>query len=139
MDVSNPPRIKEAKKIGRETKFTPEYYMMMCKHIVDDKLTYREAAKIYNVSHGVVHHWLKKYKSGQMPGYLKKAKMKVQSQDNLIFRQERYIKQLKTEIGELYLENMMLKKAQALFQHSRNVTSSVITADNLEQFQKDVK
>jgi transposase-like protein len=139
MDVSNPPRIKEAKKIGRETKYTPEYYMMMCKHIVEEGITYREAAKIYNVSHGVVCHWLKQYKAGTLPGYIKKAKMKAQTHDNLIFRQERYIKQLKTEIGELYLENMMLKKAQALFQQGRSANSSVITSENLDLFQKDVK
>ena len=139
MDVENPPKIKEPKKIGRQTKFTPEYYMMMCKNIVEDNLTYRQAAKIYNVSHGVVHHWLKLYRSGQMPGYLKNAKKKAESHESLLHRQDRYIKQLKTEIGELYLENTMLKKAQILFQQNKSVDSSVITSENLDQWQKAVK
>ncbi len=139
MEVENPPKIKEPKKIGRATKYTPEYYMMMCKHIVDDKLTYRKAAKIYNVSHGVVHHWLKLYRSGQMPSHIKNAKKKSESQESFIHRQDRYIKELKTEIGELYLENQLLKKAQALFQQSKSADSSVITSENLDQWRKDVK
>jgi transposase-like protein len=139
MEIENPPIVKERKQIGRATKYTPEYYMMMCRHIEEEGLTYRKAAKMYNVSHGVVNHWLKLYRSGQMPGKIKKAKQKVESQENLIHRQERYIRSLKTEIGELYLENQMLKKAQMLFQQGKSANSSVITSENLDQWQKDVK
>ena len=139
MDVLQAPVIKEKKRIGRAPKYTPEYYMMMAKHIVDDNLSFREAAKIYKVSHGTVNHWLKLYKSGQLPQRIKKAKLQVESQDSLIQRMDRYIKELKAEIGELYLENQMLKKAQKLSQQIRSERSSVITSENLAQWQKAAK
>ena len=139
MDILNPPKIKEKKKIGRTPRYTPEYYLMMAKHIVEDGITYRKAAQIYNCSHGTVHHWLKLYKSGQLPTRIKNAKQRVESQDNLIARQDRYIKELKAEIGELYLEMQMLKKAQQLYRQGKNANSSVITSENLDQFKGDVK
>jgi len=48
------------------------------------------------------------------------------------------MKDLKREIGELYLENLMLKKA---LYHSRQIkkeNSSIITEENLAQFQQAV-
>jgi transposase-like protein len=139
MDIKNPPVLKAKKQIGRAPKFTPEYYMMMVKHIVEDKLTFREASKIYNVSHGTVWHWLKLYKSGKLPSRIKQAKGMVESQDNQIYRMESYIKNLKTEIGELYLENLMLKKAQGFSQHQKKLSSSAITSENLAQWKKGAK
>lgn len=139
MDVLNAPVVKPRKQIGRAPKYTPEYYMMMAKHIVDENLSYREASKIYKCSHGTVSHWLKLYKSGKLPSRIKKSKQKVESQEALIGRMDRYIKELKAEIGELYLENTMLKKAQKLFQQTKSESSSVITSENLDQWQKGAK
>jgi transposase len=139
MDIKNPPIFKEKKKIGRASKYTDEYYLMMCKHIVDDGMTYREAAKVYNVSHGTVNHWVGLYKAGKLAGRVKKAKGKVESQDNQIYRLEAFIKNLKTEIGELYLENMMLKKAQEYSHQQKKLSSSAITSENLAQWKKGAK
>jgi transposase len=139
MEIKNPPIFKEKKQPGRTSKFTPEYYMMMAKHIVEDKLTFREAAKIYNVSHGTVYHWLKLYKSGKLPSRISKAKGKVESQDNQIYRLDNYIKNLKHEIAELYLENLMLKKAQEFSQQRKKLSSSAITSENLDQWKKGAK
>lgn len=35
MDVLNAPVVKARRQIGRAPKYTPEYFMMMAKHIVD--------------------------------------------------------------------------------------------------------
>ena len=139
MEIKNTTVLKPKKQIGRAPKYTPEYYMMMVKHITEDKLTFREAAKIYNVSHGTVCHWLKLYKSGKLPSRIKKAKGMVESQDNQIYRMDSYIKNLKTEIGELYLENLMLKKAQEFSQQQKKLSSSAITSENLDQWKKGAK
>lgn len=112
---------------------------MMAKHIVDDDLSYREAAKIYKVSHGTVTHWLKLYKSGKLPNRVRLAKERVESQNSMIHRMDRYIKVLKAEIGELYLENQMLKKAQKISLEMKSERTSVITPENLDQFQGAAK
>ena len=113
--------------------------MMMCKHIVEDKLSFREAAKIYKVSHGTISHWTKLYKTGKMSGRLKRSKQMVESQSNHVLRMENVIKNLKVEIGELYLENQMLKKAQIYSQQQKSVSSSAITSENLAQWKKGAK
>lgn len=139
MDIKNLPKPKEQKKIGREPKYKPEYYMMMAKHIVDEGLTHREAAKIYRCSHGTVCHWLKLYRSGQLPVRVEKAKNKAKNYEAQLARFERHVRELKTEIGELYLENQMLKKALEVLPRSRKDDLSVITSENLDQWQKDVE
>ena len=140
MEITIPPTTKEKKHIGRAANYSPEYYMMMAKQIVDDGITYRAAAKIYGVSHGTVHHWLKLYRSGKLVGHLNRNKREKDSKDeNMQFRTERYIKELKHEIAELYLENTMLKKALEYSQRIKREDSSVITSENLDQFQEPVK
>ena len=108
MDIVNKILPKEKARIGRAPRYSVEYYMMMAKQIVDDGLTYRDAAKIYGCSHGTVHHWLKLYRQGVLPGRLKKVKRDESVKESDIAKLEHHVKNLKTEIGELYLENLML-------------------------------
>lgn len=54
-------------------------------------------------------------------------------------RQERYIKELKAQVGELYLENQLLKKAQDYFQTIRNGRLSVITSESLDLSDEDAE
>jgi transposase len=112
---------------------------MMAKQVVDDGLTYRDAAKIYGCSHGTVNHWLKLYKNGVLPNKLKKVKRDANIKESDIARLEHHVKNLKTEIGELYLENLMLKKALEFSRQIKNEDSSVITSENLDQLPEDVE
>jgi hypothetical protein len=45
---------------------------------------------------------------------------------------------LKAELGDLYLQVKMLKKAESYIQWLRSESSSVITSENWEQFKEDV-
>lgn len=139
MDILNPQPIKEKRPTGRTPRYTPEYYMVMAKQVVDDGMTYREAARVYNCSHGAVHHWTKLYRSGGLTKRVSKEKMSEASKLAHSQRIERYVKELKTEIGELYLENLMLKKALEYSRQLKKEDSSVITSENLDQFQEPAK
>lgn len=137
MDITMPPKKKIKQPTGRAPKYSPEYYMMMAKHVVTDGMSYREAAKTYNVSHGSVHHWVKLYRDGKLGNRIKKNNERKKATDQIEnYRLERYIKELKQEIGELYLENTMLKKALNYSQRIKSVDSSVITSENLDQFKE---
>ena len=139
MDIVNKILPKEKARIGRAPKYSVEYYMMMAKQMCDDGLTYREAAKIYGCSHGTVCHWLKLYRQGVLPSKVKKAKRDEAVKESDIARLEHHVKNLKTEIGELYLENLMLKKALEYSQRIKKDNLSVITSENLDQLPEDVK
>ncbi len=140
MEIKNRPVLpKEKSPIGRTPKFSIEYYMMMAKQVVDDGITFRKASEIYNCSHGTVNHWVKLYRSGVLPSKVKKAKRDAATKESDLLRAELHIKNLKTEIGELYLENVMLKKALEYSRQIKREDSSVITSENLDQLQTDAE
>ncbi len=136
MEIKNIQLPKEKKPTGRAPRYSIDYYLMMAKHVVDDGLSYRKAAEIYNCSHGTVNHWVRQYKTGILPGKARKAKMDASSKERDISHLQHQLKSLKTEIGELYLENLMLKKALEYSKQIKKEDSSVITSENLDQFQE---
>lgn len=110
--------------------------MMVARQVVEKELSYRDASKLYGVSHGSIGSWVKKYKK---KNWGNSAKTKVVSEEVHRYRMDSQLKDLKYEIGELYLENQMLKK---ILQHSQQIKkerSSVITSENLAQYKKGVK
>jgi transposase-like protein len=139
MSILTPPVYKEKRAQGRRPKYTPEYYMLMCKRVVEEGLSYREAAKLYKMSHGSISYWVGLHKSGKIPGKVAKAKKHVESQDGTVLRLEAFIVSLKTEIGELYLENQILKKARVFLQEHKKSSSSAITSENLDQWKKGAR
>ena len=76
------------------------------------------------------------YKKGKWGNSEKQAQV---SEEHKLIRMESQMRDLKHEIAELYLENLMLKK---ILQHSRQIkkeSSSVITPENLDQYRKAAK
>lgn len=136
MEVLNPKKPKEPKKIGRAPKYNLDYYMMMAKQVVEQGMSYREAAKIYNISHGSVHHWKNVYLAGKFP---KMKKSQSTSLENKLLQKDSHIRNLKQEIADLYLENKMLKKMFEYSQHLKKESSSVITSENLDLYREDAK
>jgi len=136
MEILNPRKPKQRKKIGREPKYNIDYYMMMAKQVVDHGMSFREAAKVYNMSHGSVSHWKKVYLDGKFP---KMKKAQSISPENQLLQKETQIRNLKQEIADLYLENLMLKKMFEYSKHLKKEDSSVITSENLDQFREHVK
>lgn len=138
MDIYRKKRPKEKLPPGRQPKWTPEFMEMVAKKVVEDGMTYRQAAKTFNVSAGSVSKWKQMYLANDME-YKSDKMVKTVSKDHQVYRLEEQVKDLKTEIGELYLENQMLKKALLTSQNTRKLNSSVITSENLDQFQEGVK
>ena len=133
------PKSVEVKKRGRTQRYTDEYYMMMAKECVDNGMSYREAAIRYKCSHGTINHWVKLYRNGGLKTRVTKERKEFSQAALTINRQDRYIKELKAQVGELYLENQLLKKAQAHFHQFKSDGSSVITSKNLDLFPEVAK
>lgn len=127
---------KEKRLPGREPKWTNEYMAMVVKKVLEEGMTYREAAKTFNVSTGAVGAWIRKQKKGTLGASPKASEL---SDEIKIFRLEEQVQELKGEIGELYLQNQMLKKALYHSQQKKKDNSSVITSENLAQFRKGAK
>ena len=139
MEIINPVPIKEKKRLGRTPRYTDEYYMLMAKEIVEEGMSFRTAATKYNCSHGTVSHWSKLYREGKLTKRVETQKSSSSRAEAQLVRQDRYIKELKAQVGELYLENQLLKKAQTYFQTKRSGNSSVITSENLDLYREDAE
>jgi transposase len=139
MDIVNPKLPKEKNPTGRAPKFSAEYYMMMARQVVDKGMSYRTAANVYKCSHGTVSHWVRLYKDGILPGRVKKEKRDAANSEAALLRIERHVKTLKTEIGELYLENLMLKKALEYSHQLKKQDLSVITSEHLDPLPEDAE
>ena len=124
------------KPIGRKPNHPIEYYLTMVKKVTSGEMTYRQAAKAFGVSHGVVAAWVKKFKKGTI---LKAKKKWTETDTAKNQRLEAHIKELKEEVADLYLQNQMLKKAISYAQSLAKDNSSVITSENFGQSEEDVE
>jgi cell shape-determining protein MreC len=88
------------------------------------------------LSHGSVAHWKKVYLDGKFP---KMKKGQTVSPGNQLLMKETQIRNLKQEIADLYLENLMLKKMFEYSKHLKKDDLSVITSENLDQYRERVK
>jgi len=136
MEILNKYPPKEKKKTGRKPKYKLEFMNMVASKVIEDGLTFREAAKVFNVSQGSISVWVKNCKKGFVPINSRDID---REKDMQVYRLEEKVKDLTTEVGSLYLENQLLKKALSHAASKRKDNSSVITSRNLAQFQKDAK
>ena len=102
------------------------------------------AAKKYNVSGGAVSSYVKKYKSGQLKSSDTRTSVINLAPDDRKktyheIELEKEVKVLKAELGDLYLQMQMLKKAEAYKRWLKDEISSVVTVENLDQYKKDAR
>lgn len=136
MEIYNQTKVKnlEPKAIpGRAPRFTHEFTMMVAKRKIEERFTYREISEMYGVSHGWICSALKIYKGQKIPF---DRSPKEPTQEVKAHRLEAQIQDLKKEIGELYLENRMLKKILTYSKSLKKENSLSITSENLDQFQE---
>ena len=128
---------KEKKVPGRSAKFTSEFMIMVAKKVEEEGMTYKVASKTFGISQGAVATWIKKFKAG---GHMTVKEQRGGPSDDLkIYRLEDQVEELKKEIGQLYLENQLLKKAIYHSQSKKKDPSSVITSENLDQWRGGAK
>ena len=138
MEIFTPPTIKEKRPPGRQAKNSVEYQIMVARKCVEEGMTYREAAKTFNVSHGSVYAFIQKYKDHGAKSKRKVTSSKYQKEVE-DYRHQSQVKDLKHEIAELYLENLMLKKALQHSLQTKKDDSSVITSENLDRLKEAAK
>jgi transposase len=101
-------------------------------------MSYREAGNSFGLSHGSISAIVKQYKH---EGSKSKRNIRTSKYREEVeaYRQQSQMKDLKLEIADLYLENLMLKKALEHSLRTKKEDSSVITSENLERLKGDAK
>lgn len=125
---------------GRPAKHPVDFMMAVAQKVVSGELTLREAAQRYGVSHGSVSLWKKRYGSRTL--HLMKQKREYKKRKTAGGREsalESEIRVLKQELGDLYMQIQMLKKAQVFSERAKKDSSSIVTSENLNQSAEDVE
>ena len=112
--------------------------MMVGKKVVEEGMSYREASKTFGLSHGSIGAIVKQYAHEGSKSKRNERNSKYKKEVEA-YRSQQQMKDLKLEIADLYLENLMLKKALEHSLRKKKDDSSVITSENLDQLKEDVK
>lgn len=125
------------KSQGRPHKLPYEVRKSIAEAVVAKEMTYRQAATKYQISSGAVATCVKEFKGGGIKKSNPPKWMLEQDKTDREKALERENMSLKAELGDLYLQVKMLKKAESYIQWLRSESSSVITSENWEQFKED--
>ena len=123
---------------GRPHKLPYELRKAVAETVIAREMTYRQAATKYQISQGAVATCVKEFKSGGIKKTNPPKWIADQEKTDKEKALERENMALKAELGDLYLQVKMLKKADSYIRWLRSESSSVITSENWEQFKKDV-
>ena len=138
MDIFTPPDVKEKRPPGRRPKHSASYNLMVAEKVVKDGMSYREAGKTFGLSHGSIANLVKNYGNRTMKSKRKETKSKYTAEVEA-YRHQSHLKDLKIQIADLYLENLMLKKMLEHSLQKRKERSSDITSENLDLLPARVK
>ena len=124
------------KPVGRPHKLPYEIRKLISQKIRLGEMTYQAASQAYNVSQGVIGSCLKEFSEPAKRDAKKRDRSQWKLDEDKTEREkelETQNKILKAEIGDLYLQVQMLKKAEAYKRWLRSEASSIITSENLDQ------
>lgn len=138
MEIFRKPEIKEKRPQGRQSKHSDSFRAMVAKRVIEEGMTYREAAKNFGMSHGSIALVVKNFKNNKFNAK-RREKTTKQKKEIENYRHKAIVNDLKLEIAELYLENLMLKKMCGHFLSKKNESSSDITSENLDLLPKRAK
>ena len=124
---------------GRPAKHPVDFMMAVAQKVVSGELTLREAAQRYGVSHGSISLWKKRYGSRTLHLMKQKKEIKPRTAGGREAALESEIRVLKQELGDMYMQIQMLKKAQVFSERAKKDASSIVTSENLDQSAEDAE
>lgn len=131
MEIFRAPDIKPKRPQGRQSKHSDSFRAMVAKRVIDEGMSYREAAKNFGMSHGSIALVVKNFKKGKF-NEKRKEKTTQHKKELENYRHKSIVNDLKLEIADLYLENLMLKKMCEHYLSRKKENSSDVTSENLD-------
>jgi hypothetical protein len=95
-------------------------------------------AREYKIPSAVITRWKRHYAAGTLDE-MSEPRRSMDSGDLKAMNLEKEIRMLKEQLGDLYMQNHLLKKAQAWAQQMKNESSLIITSENLDQSDEGVQ
>lgn len=112
-----------------QRKFDLEFKYKICEMIRAEFASIREVCREYQLARSMVSLWLKAFDEGRLTAGRNSREAALEKENE----------RLKAKIGELTMQIDILKKIDAWKRRERSVASSIITEENLAQFQRPAK
>jgi transposase-like protein len=110
-------------------KFETGFKQQIVGEVESGLMSVNAASRKYQISGSVIDRWREQARQGGLDG-APSVREKALEREN---------RELKEKLAELYLENRHLKKLEDWLRQRKNVSTSVITAQNLTRPLKDSK
>ena len=110
-------------------KFETGFKKQIVGEVESGLMSVNAASRKYQISGSVIDRWREQARQGSLDG-APSVREKALEREN---------RELKEKLTELYLENRHLKKLEDWLRQRKNVSTSVITAQNLTRPLKDSK
>ncbi len=107
-------------------RFDVQFKTRVCEAVRSGMMTVAEVCREYQLSRTTVDRWLTAFDEGRLAG-------KASSREREL---ERENEKLKAKVGELTMQIDVLKKIEVWKRREKSVASSIITSENLAQFQR---
>jgi len=127
------------KAVGRPSKYPYEFRRMIAEKAISEHYTFKEIAQQYNISQGCINVWKKMYLRGDLEKMNAPRTARTSEAVSKVVQLERENKDLKQELGDLYLQVCMLKKSQQFARQVAKESSSIITSADLKRYERDVE
>lgn len=106
-------------------RFDAQFKAEICQAVISGQ-EIREICLDHQLHRQTVERWIARFQQGEPLG-------KLSAREKVL---EKQVEKLHAKIGQLTVENDLLKKFHQELRRKRSVDSSVITGKNLAQFQK---
>ena len=106
-------------------RFDAQFKQEICQAVISG-VEVREICQDHQLHRQTVERWVAKFQQGEPLG-------KPSAREKAL---EKQVEKLHTKIGQMAVENDLLKKFHRELRRRRSVDSSVITGKNLAQFQR---
>ena len=116
---------------GPKRKYSTEFKLDVVDRIQCGEMSPADASRKYGINQSLVCQWRDLYDRGLLePNVYESMSEKTLRVENRL---------LKEKLAELFMKLEHLKKLELYGQRKRSVSTSVITAENLDQYKKPVK
>lgn len=126
------------KPVGRPSKYPYEFRRMIAEKAMAGTQTYRALGREFNVPHTIITKWKRHYEAGTLDE-LNEPRREIDPTNVKVMNLEKENRMLKEQLGDLYMQVQLLKKAESWVQRVRKESSLIITSENLDQFGEDAK
>ena len=107
--------------------YTVQFKQQIVQQIESGLISLTDAGKKYGVHYSLIARWRERLREGKLVSGSGRAEIALATENE----------QLKRKIGELVMELEELKKIDSIARLRKSVSTSVITARNLDRFRED--